>query len=37
MPIGASGWRIESLAAERAYGMCGRLTTYPASHAVRAG
>lgn len=30
-------WRIERPAGERSYGMCGRLTTYPASHAVRAG
>jgi mannose-6-phosphate isomerase-like protein (cupin superfamily) len=30
-------WRIERPARERSYGMCGRLTTYPASRAVRAG
>ena len=30
-------WRIERPAGERSYGMCGRLTTYPASRAVRAG
>ena len=30
-------WRIERPAGERSYGMCGRLTTYPASSAVRAG
>jgi mannose-6-phosphate isomerase-like protein (cupin superfamily) len=30
-------WRIERPAAPRSYGMCGRLTTYPAEHAVRAG
>ena len=30
-------WRIERPAEERGYGMCGRLTTYPASRAVRAG
>jgi mannose-6-phosphate isomerase-like protein (cupin superfamily) len=35
----ASGglWRIERPPAERAYGMCGRLTTYPPATAVRAG
>jgi mannose-6-phosphate isomerase-like protein (cupin superfamily) len=30
-------WRIERPAEERSYGMCGRLTTYPASSAVRIG
>jgi mannose-6-phosphate isomerase-like protein (cupin superfamily) len=30
-------WRIERPARERSYGMCGRLTTYPASSAVRVG
>lgn len=30
-------WRIERPAGERSYGMCGRLTTYPAAGAVRAG
>jgi mannose-6-phosphate isomerase-like protein (cupin superfamily) len=36
--LAAAGlWRIERPAGERGYGMCGRLTTYPASHAVRAG
>jgi mannose-6-phosphate isomerase-like protein (cupin superfamily) len=30
-------WRIERPAGERSYGMCGRLTTYPAASAVRAG
>jgi len=30
-------WRIERSAGERSYGMCGRLTTYPASSAVRVG
>jgi mannose-6-phosphate isomerase-like protein (cupin superfamily) len=30
-------WRIERPAGERGYGMCGRLTTYPASRAIRAG
>lgn len=30
-------WRIGKPAGERAYGMCGRLTTYPAAAAVRAG
>ena len=30
-------WRIEHPAGERSYGMCGRLTTYPAARAVRAG
>jgi hypothetical protein len=30
-------WRIERPAEERTYGMCGRLTTYPAARAVRAG
>jgi mannose-6-phosphate isomerase-like protein (cupin superfamily) len=30
-------WRIERPAQERSYGMCGRLTTYPAARAVRAG
>jgi mannose-6-phosphate isomerase-like protein (cupin superfamily) len=30
-------WRIERPAEERSYGMCGRLTTYPASRAVRVG
>jgi mannose-6-phosphate isomerase-like protein (cupin superfamily) len=33
----ASLWRIERPAAARGYGMCGRLTTYPASQAVRVG
>ena len=31
----ASLWRIERPAAPRGYGMCGRLTTYPASEAIR--
>ena len=30
-------WRIEKPRAPRGYGMCGRLTTYPPAHAVRAG
>ena len=30
-------WRIQRPAQERSYGMCGRLTTYPAALAVRAG
>jgi mannose-6-phosphate isomerase-like protein (cupin superfamily) len=30
-------WRIERPAGERSYGMCGRLTTYPAASAVRVG
>ena len=30
-------WRIERPGEERSYGMCGRLTTYPAARAVRAG
>jgi hypothetical protein len=30
-------WRIERPAEERSYGKCGRLTTYPAARAVRAG
>jgi mannose-6-phosphate isomerase-like protein (cupin superfamily) len=33
----ASLWRIEPGAGERGYGMCGRLTTYPAARAARAG
>jgi len=33
----ASLWRIERPTASRGYGMCGRLTTYPASQAVRVG
>lgn len=33
----ASLWRIEPSDAARAYGMCGRLTTYPAARAMRAG
>ncbi|HEX8007891.1 MAG TPA: cupin domain-containing protein [Trebonia sp.] len=33
----ASLWRIERPADPRSYGMCGRLTTYPAERAVRAG
>jgi len=33
----ASLWRIERPAAARGYGMCGRLTTYPASQATRVG
>jgi mannose-6-phosphate isomerase-like protein (cupin superfamily) len=33
----ASLWRIERPAAARGYGMCGRLTTYPAAEAVRVG
>lgn len=33
----ASLWRIERPAGDRAYGMCGRLTTYPASAASRVG
>ena len=33
----ASLWRIERPAGERSYGMCGRLTTYPASNAARVG
>jgi mannose-6-phosphate isomerase-like protein (cupin superfamily) len=36
--LGAAGlWRIERPAGERGYGMCGRLTTYPAARATRAG
>jgi hypothetical protein len=30
-------WRIELPVEERSYGMCGRLTTYPAARAMRAG
>ena len=30
-------WRIENPPGERAYGMCGRLTTYPAADAKRVG
>ena len=30
-------WRIERPAGQRSYGMCGRLTTYPAARAMRAG
>jgi len=30
-------WRIEQAAGDRGYGMCGRLTTYPASAAARVG
>ncbi len=30
-------WRIERAAGPPAYGMCGRLTTYPAARAMRAG
>jgi len=30
-------WRIERPADPRSYGMCGRLTMYPAERAVRAG
>jgi mannose-6-phosphate isomerase-like protein (cupin superfamily) len=33
----ASLWRIERPAQERSYGMCGRLTTYPADRATRVG
>jgi mannose-6-phosphate isomerase-like protein (cupin superfamily) len=33
----ASLWRIEPSGGTRSYGMCGRLTTYPASRASRAG
>lgn len=33
----ASLWRIEPGAGERGYGMCGRLTTYPAGRAARVG
>jgi mannose-6-phosphate isomerase-like protein (cupin superfamily) len=32
---GASLWRVENPAGARSYGMCGRLTTYPASSATR--
>jgi mannose-6-phosphate isomerase-like protein (cupin superfamily) len=36
--LAAAGlWRIERPAGMRSYGMCGRLTTYPAARAVRAG
>jgi mannose-6-phosphate isomerase-like protein (cupin superfamily) len=36
--LAAAGlWRIGRPEAERAYGMCGRLTTYPSAQAVRAG
>jgi hypothetical protein len=30
-------WRIEPSDGPRAYGMCGRLTTYPASRATQVG
>jgi mannose-6-phosphate isomerase-like protein (cupin superfamily) len=30
-------WRMERPTTDRAYGMCGRLTTYPPAQAVRAG
>lgn len=33
----AALWRIEPSTAPRAYGMCGRLTTYPSAQAVHAG
>jgi len=33
----ASLWRIDRPAAARGYGMCGRLTTYPAAQAIRVG
>jgi len=33
----ASLWRIERPSAARGYGMCGRLTTYPAAQAIRVG
>ena len=32
----AALWRIEPSAAQKAYGMCGRLTMYPSAQAVRA-
>src|SRR5262249_38894437 len=36
--LGAAGlWRIEPPDGARAYGMCGRLTTYPAARAARIG
>jgi mannose-6-phosphate isomerase-like protein (cupin superfamily) len=36
--LGAAGlWRIEPSDAARAYGMCGRLTTYPAARAAQIG
>jgi mannose-6-phosphate isomerase-like protein (cupin superfamily) len=36
--LGAAGlWRIEPSDGPRAYGMCGRLTTYPASRATQVG
>jgi predicted dehydrogenase len=36
--LAAAGlWRIGRPAGERSYGMCGRLTTYPAAAAVRVG
>jgi len=36
--LGAAGlWRIEPSDGPRAYGMCGRLTTYPASRAAQVG
>jgi mannose-6-phosphate isomerase-like protein (cupin superfamily) len=36
--LGSAGlWRIEPPIGPRAYGMCGRLTTYPASRAVQVG
>ena len=33
----AALWRMERPPADRAYGMCGRLTTYPPAQATRAG
>jgi hypothetical protein len=36
--LGSAGlWRIEPSDGPRAYGMCGRLTTYPASRATQVG
>lgn len=36
--LGSAGlWRIEPSGAARAYGMCGRLTTYPAARAAQIG
>lgn len=37
LETGAGVWRVEGPAAPRAYGMCGRLTTYPPEAAARAG
>ena len=36
--LGSAGlWRIDPSDGPRAYGMCGRLTTYPASRAAQVG